>query len=175
MALRDPNCVPPKVAASIMGKVRAAGNIAPWGPYISFSLADAIKQECQRAFGPIRTFWTRGKIRFNNNVIEDLKLLAETLRLPVFNPVWSCYIGLIVPRVATHEFLSDASYEGVGGWSLGMKVQWRLTREDLLELGFNLKLVNALTGEPDPEEEGLHINPLEFLAAIINQYGCFFV
>ncbi len=167
-ALRDPTCVPPKVAASIMGKVRAAGNIAPWGPYISFSLADAIKQACRRAFGPIRTFWSRGKIRFNNNVIQDLKLLAESLQLPEFNPVWSCYIGLIVPRVATHEFLSDASYEGVGGWSLGMKVQWRLTREDLLELGFNLKLVNALTGEPDPDAEGLHINPLEFLAAIIN-------
>ena len=42
-ALRNPHTVPPKVAASIMGKVRAAGNIAPWGPYISFSLADAIK------------------------------------------------------------------------------------------------------------------------------------
>jgi hypothetical protein len=168
MALLDPSCVPPKVAASIMGKVRAAGNIAPWGPYISFSLADAIKQACRRAFGPIRTFWSRGKIRFNNNVIEDLKLLAESLQLPEFNPVWSCYIGLIVPREATHTFLSDASYEGVGGWSLGMQVQWRLTREDLLELGFNLKIVNALTGEPDPDEEGLHINPLEFLAAIIN-------
>ena len=74
----------------------------------------------------------------------------------------------MVPRMATHAFLSDASYEGIGGWSLDMKVQWRLTRDDLLELGFNLKLVNAITGEPDPTEKGLHINPLEFLAAIIN-------
>jgi hypothetical protein len=121
-ALHDPLCVPPKVAASIMGKIRAAGNIAPWGPYISFSLADAIKQACCRAFGPIWMFWSRGKICFNNNVIEDFKLLAESLRLPEFNLVWSCYIGLIVPQVATHEFLSDASYEGVGGWSLGMQV-----------------------------------------------------
>jgi hypothetical protein len=167
-AIKTPEQVPPKVAASIMGKVRAAGNIAPWGPYISFSLADAIKQATRRAFGPIRSFWSRGKIRFNKGVIEDLKLLAESLRLPEFSPVWSCYIGLLVPRIATHEFLSDASYEGVGGWSLGMKVQWRLTRDDLLEMGFNLKLIDAITGEPDPDEKGLHINPLEFLAAIIN-------
>jgi hypothetical protein len=96
-ALRDPTQVPPKVAASIMGKVRAAGNIAPWGPYVSFSLADTIKQACWRAVGPIRTFWSRGKIRFNKNVIADLKLLAESLKLPEFSPVWSCYIGLIVP------------------------------------------------------------------------------
>jgi hypothetical protein len=51
-ALESPHCVPPKVAASIMGKVRAAGNIAPWGPYISFSLADAIKKASRRAFHP---------------------------------------------------------------------------------------------------------------------------
>ena len=145
-ALRNPSQVPPKIAASIMGKVRAAGNIAPWGPYISFSLADAIKLATRRAFGPIRSFWSRGIMRFNKSVIEDLKLLSESLCLPEFSPVWSCPISLMVPRTATHEFLSDASYEGVGGWSIGMKVQWRLTREDLLEMGFNLKLIDALTG-----------------------------
>jgi hypothetical protein len=168
LALKNPQRVPPKVAASILGKVRAAGLIAPWGPYISFSLADAIKRATRNAFGPIRTFWSRGNIRFNRSVTADLKLLAESLTLPEFSPVWSCYIGLLIPRVATHAFLSDASYEGVGGWSPEFQVQWRLTREDLLELGFHLKLVHALTGEPDPDAKGLHINPLEFLAAIIN-------
>ena len=99
--------------------------------------------------------------------MADLKLLAESLRLPEFSPVWSCYIGLLIPRDATYEFLSDASYEGVGGWSPHMEVQWRLTRDDLIEMGFSIKLINAISGELAPAQKGLHINPLEFLAAII--------
>jgi hypothetical protein len=167
-ALEAPNRVPPKVAASIMGKVRAAGNIAPWGPYISFSLADAIKKASRRAFHPTRKWWTKGRIKFSKPVIADLLLLCESLTLPEFSPVWSCYIGLLVPRLATHRFLSDASYEGLGGWSPEFQVMWRLTRADLLEMGFHLKLVNAVSGEPASDEVGLHINPLEFIAAIIN-------
>jgi hypothetical protein len=167
-ALKNPRQVSPKTAASIMGKVRAAGEIAPWGSYVSFSLADALKRASRAAFHPIRKWWSRGKIRFSRRVIADLKLLMESLRLPEFSPVWSCYIGLLVPRTAMQKFLSDASYEGLGGWSPDFQVQWRLTRQDLIALGFNLKVVNAVSGEPTPEEKGLHINPLEFIAVIIN-------
>jgi hypothetical protein len=127
LALNNPTRVPPKVAASILGKVRAAGLIAPWGPYISFSFAESIKHATCRAFGPIRSFWSRGKVRFNQSVIAALKLLAESLELPEFSPVWSCYIGLLVPREAAHSALSDASYEGVGGWSPELQIQWRFT------------------------------------------------
>jgi hypothetical protein len=168
LALQAPNQVPPKVAASIMGKVRAAGEIAPWGPYISFSLATAIKNASRRAFHPTRRWWTKGRITFTQEVINDLLLLCESLNLPEFSPVWSCNIGLLISRIATHKFLSDASYEGLGGWSPDFQVQWRLTRADLLEMGFNLKVVNAVSGEPNADELGLHINPLEFIAVIIN-------
>jgi hypothetical protein len=94
--------------------------------------------------------------------------LCEELLRPEFDPVWSCYIGLLIPRNATHAFLSDASYEGLGGWSPQFEVQWRLTKADLIELGFDMKVVNAITGEPDQEQLCLHINPLEFIATIIN-------
>jgi hypothetical protein len=167
-ALQNPNQVPPKVAASILGKVRAAGQVAPWGPYVSFSLSTAITAASRRACHQTRRFWTKGRITFTQQVIEDLLLLCESLNLPEFSPVWSCYIGLLIPRNATHRFLSDASYEGLGGWSPCFQVQWRLTREDLLEVGFNLKVVNAVSGEPNADELGLHINPLEFIAVIIN-------
>ncbi len=167
-ALAAPTKVPPKLAASIMGKVRAAGEIAPWGPYISFSLANAIKNASRRAFHPTRRWWTKGRITFSHEVIQDLLFLCESLNLPEFSPVWCCYIVLLVARAATHCFLSDTSYEGLGGWSPNFKVQWRLTRADLLELGFNLKIVNAISGEPKSDEVGLHINPLEFIAVIIN-------
>jgi hypothetical protein len=35
-------------------------------------------------------------------------------------------------------------------------------------LGFPLKLVNVADGEPESDASGLHINPLEFIACIIN-------
>ena len=64
---------------------------------------------------------------------------------------------------------SDASYVGIGGWSSTFQIQWRVTRDDLVALGFNMKLVDTYQQEPiSNTTDGLHINPLEFLAAIIN-------
>jgi hypothetical protein len=54
------------------------------------------------------------------------------------------------------------------GWSPDFLVMWPLTREDLLLLGFPLKLVTLADGEPDADTAGLHINPLEFLGCIVN-------
>ena len=168
LALASPRKVTPRMTASIIGKVRSAGEIAPWGPYISFSVTDTLKNATRQSFSPVRSWWSRGKVRFSKNVQADLRFFSEQLVLPEFSPVWSCYIGLLVPRTATHSLISDASYEGLGGWSPRFEVQWRLTKDDLLELGFHLKIVEALTGEPTPDQVGLHINPLEFIATIIN-------
>jgi hypothetical protein len=167
-ALASPRKVTPKLAASIIGKLRSASAIAPWGPYLSFSIADQLKRVCRQGSSQSRTWWRRGKVRFTKEVQDDLRFLCEQLLRPEFDPVWSCYIGLLIPRDATHAFLSDASYEGLGGWSPQFEVQWRLTKADLIELGFDMKVVDAITGEPDPEQLGLHINPLEFIATIIN-------
>lgn len=168
LALANPRKVTPRMTASIMGKVRSAGEIAPWGPYLTFSVADLLKNATRQAFSPTRSWWSRGKVRFSKRVQADLRFLCEQLTLPEFSPVWSCYIGLLIPRSPTHTMISDASYEGLGGWSPEFEVQWRLTKDDLLELGFHIKIVNALTGEPTSDQIGLHINPLEFIATIIN-------
>ena len=161
-------CITPKLAASILGKIRSVYDVAPWGPYISFSLSEALKKATRAAFRNKRSWWARGKVRISASVREDLRFLCTYLSEPEFSPVWSRYIGLLIPRVATHQFLSDASYEGVGGWSPDFQVMWRLSREDLLLLGFPLKLATSADGEPDMDAAGLHINPLEFIAAIIN-------
>jgi hypothetical protein len=114
VALASPRKVTPRMTASIIGKVRSAGEIAPWGPYISFSVADTLKNATRQSFSPVRSWWSRGKVRFSKNVQADLRFLSEQLVLPEFSPVWSCYIGLLVPRTATHSLISDASYEGLG-------------------------------------------------------------
>jgi hypothetical protein len=68
-----------------------------------------------------------------------------------------------------HTILLDASYAGIGGWSPDFNIQGRITWTDLVVLGFNMKHINKYKQEPlNATTGGLHINPLEFLAAIIN-------
>jgi hypothetical protein len=46
---------------------------------------------------------------------------------------------------------------------------WRITTEDLLLFGFDMKPSGKANNEPiTSNSKGLHINPLEFLAVIIN-------
>jgi hypothetical protein len=49
---------------------------------------------------------------------------------------------------------------------------WRITREALVDSGFNMKIIGRTNNEPtDPTVTGLHINPLEFLAVVINLWN----
>jgi hypothetical protein len=46
---------------------------------------------------------------------------------------------------------------------------WRITREALVAFSFNMKIISRTNDEPmDPTIAGLHINPLKFLAVVIN-------
>ena len=77
---------------------------------------------------------------------------------------------MLIPRAPTSEILSDTSYGGIGGWGPDpFLFFWRLTREELVTLGFPMHAINAegeaaKTADPD----NLHINVLEFIAIIIN-------
>ena len=115
----------PKVVASIIGKLRSASLVAPWGPYLSFSLAMlALNHAVRSAYEATRPWWQRGHVWVSKSVQQDLRIVATYLQEPEYSPVWSRYIGLIVPRDATHTILSDASYAGIGGWS----ITWGLPR-----------------------------------------------
>jgi hypothetical protein len=78
---------------------------------------------------------------------------------------------MLVDREATGTLLSDASYFAVGGWSPAedLNAQWRVLRVDLIAFGFPMKAIHAMQDEPlFALIVGLHINPLEFIAVIIN-------
>ena len=160
----------PKQTASILGKLCSAIQISPWGVFLSFSLATNLTRACRNAYNTTRSWWSKGKIRLNSAALRDIRLLMETLLAPEEDPIWTRPIALLVPRTATHWLKSDASYAGIGGWSQDFGTfMWRVTQEDLLEFGFNMKPIGQLIDEPvDPTTTGLHINPLEFLAIIIN-------
>jgi hypothetical protein len=162
--------ISPRQMASIIGKLRSAIAISPWGTYLSFSMATNLTRASRNAFRTTRSWWSKAKIRINKTIIRDMHLLLETLLAPEEDPIWTRPIALLVPREATHWIKSDASYAGIGGWTLNFgALMWRVTREDLVAFGFNMKAIGPTTDEPtEPAQEGLHINPLEFLAAIIN-------
>jgi hypothetical protein len=48
-------CITPKLAASILGKIWSVYDVAPWGPYISFSLSEALKKATRAAFSKKRS------------------------------------------------------------------------------------------------------------------------
>jgi len=77
-------------------------------------------------------------------------------------------MALFFDRDFTHRVYSDASYIGIGGWSSDFAFMWRVTRDTMSSLGFDMKRVDSHSSEPTGMAAGLHINPLEYIAAIIN-------
>jgi hypothetical protein len=94
----------------------------------------------------------------------------ETLLAPEEDPIWTQPIALLIPHTPTHWLKLDVSYAGIGGWSHCFGTfMWRITTEDLILLGFDIKPIGKVNDEPTAcNATGLHINPFEFLAVIIN-------
>ena len=107
----------PRVIASIIGKIRSAARIAPWGNCMSFSCQEALTAALRKAASSAKWFWRQGKMRVPAETARDFRVMVAALSLPEFHPTWTRPIALLVPRTATHAFLSDASYGGLGGWS----------------------------------------------------------
>ena len=159
----------PKVVASIAGKLHSAGTVAPWGPFLAHGMHQVLRQAIHASGNSSKWWWHRGKIRLGRTVLNNLRLLSTFLVESKHAHMWTSPLGLLIPRDPTIVMHSDASYVGIGGWSSTFQIQWRVTREDLVALGFNMKVVDSYRQEPSTQtSDGLHINPLEFLAAIIN-------
>lgn len=162
--------VKPRELARVIGIVRSASSIAPWGTFLSFHLDNSLQEAVKRAQAHANVrWWRKGKIRLPHESLITMRQLMETLCGKDHDDIWSRPISLFVQRDCTHRVMSDASYIGIGGWSPDFKFLWRITADDLRSLGFPMKRVNVVTAEPvESTASGLHINPLEFLAAIIN-------
>jgi hypothetical protein len=78
-------------------------------------------------------------------------------------------MALLIPRTATHTFLLHASYGSFGGWSPEFRIMcWRVMKDALSSHGFPMQHLDS-AGEPvDFDNQGLHDDPLEFIAIIIN-------
>jgi hypothetical protein len=140
---------------------------------MSHSLQSALATNYRRALlhgVPTRTWWSRSHIWLSSGAVKDLSLLQSWLTCADAAPLlWLRPVGMLVARTAHAAFFSDASYAGLGGWSPDASFLWRIMRVDLVLLGFPMKEIDRYQQEPlDGLASGLHINPLEFIAAIIN-------
>jgi hypothetical protein len=94
--------ISPKQMASIIGKLRSAIAISPWGTYLSFSMATNLTRASRNAFRTTRSWWSRAKIRINKTITRDMRLLLETLLAPEEDPLWTRPIALLVPLGKQH-------------------------------------------------------------------------
>ena len=146
--------------------------VSPWGTFLSFNLQNSLYQASQLARSTNRSWWNRNKIMLSPIACGTISQLLETLVGEEFDTLWTRPIAFMLERTPTHTVFSDASYLGIGGWSPCLNFVWRSVRTDLEACGFNIQWSNAceqLGGSQEMDEEmALHINPLEFLGALIN-------
>jgi len=157
----------PRELSSILGKLRAAARIAPWGHYMTWSVQRHLRKCLRQADSKPRHQYDRAT-RTSAPVLKDLRLMCQHLGEEEFSPLWTRFIALLVSRDPTHELISDASYGGIGGWSMIFQIMWRVMYDDLVLLGFVMKAIDKAMEPLDPSERGLHINPLEFIGYIVN-------
>jgi hypothetical protein len=160
----------PRDIASLLGTVRNAAFVAPLGNHLSIRLQQCLNHAVARAgrASSKHRWWFTQEITIPPEVLEDIATIYRALDDNPTHPVWQSYIGFLVDREPTGRIISDASYEGIGGWSPDVLFRWRLSRSDLIHAGFQMKHLKRNAREPDIDEPGTHINVLEFVAIIVN-------
>ena len=142
---------PPRIVAIVLGHIRQIVNIMPFGTYISIrlqlNLSDYVRSEYRRlpasmhARTKAQSIWSKRKFMIvNNDTALDIRLLTEALQSLHLTSLWERHLGLCVPRDPHATLLSDASYEGLGGYSLYLNFAWRLSSHDLN----SMKITNRL-------------------------------
>jgi len=172
----------PKEIAQLLGYIRNGAFLCPMGSFLSirlqWTLNGAIQKHGIKAVQR-KQWWRSTKVHIPDEVTADLRLMLRSL-FPHSAAAhsWIRPIALLIPREPTGIVLSDAAHSGLGGWSPTYTFLWRLTHADMVQAGFNMQELNSQLQEryryckkedlPEGHEEWMHINPLEFIAIIIN-------
>jgi len=114
--------VPCKLLAQTLGLLRNGCLVLPLGSTLSLQTQYAVNDKVKAAFqGGIsprkqRIFWDTARVRLTPGVLHDLDDLSILLEVDTpHSRAWCRPIGLLVPRPIQFTFLSDASYDGLGG------------------------------------------------------------
>ena len=112
-----------------------------------------------------------------SEIQSELHILCHTINDDIYHPVWCHSISLIIQCEPTLVTKSDAAYEGIGGILDHLDCMWHVSSDDLWQLGWVLYGDEEELWQPlgdheftgySLEQEGIHINLLEFVAIFIN-------
>jgi len=116
-----------------------------------------------------RVFWDSAKICLTNHLRHDFKALHTLLTTGgSSSTTWTWPIGLLIPRESQFTFFSDASHEGLGGWCPQLCLMWRITKAELVTLGFTMAA--SITKPrwpwvPPPRSEGM-VHALAYISLV---------
>ena len=173
----------PSQIAKLLGFVRHGAFLCQLGNFTSIRLQWTLNGAIRSAGEKValrKRWWSFQQIHIPPEVLADLRLMQQSLSRHHLGEShqWSRPIAMLIPRAPTCTAYSDAAHSGLGGWCAEFSFVWRLTRKDMVISGFSMKELDENFQELDrwtPAEqlpEGhanlLHINPLEFIAIIIN-------
>ena len=169
-----------KEIAHLLGHARTASVILPLGSYFSIrlqqwlnhcivTLTDGFSDNASQANRTKAAWRSRRGFTTPNDIAHDVSLLRSFLVSAIADRIWSRPIGLLIPRSPHMVSLTDASYEGLGGYSTAFNFKWRLSSADLESAGLTVHLTEP-NRYAQPIRNNLHINVLEFLAVFINTW-----
>lgn len=170
---RDPNVkLTPSRLSRPLGLIRHGAPVANLGVYHSLRLQHRLNDVLSK-FGSGRFARNRAAHRRwwkhfdtgepDEELVIELKLLHAALTEPQHRHVWRRPIGLIVKRMWDSHLEGDASYQGLGGFCPELDFMWRISRADMVSIGFEMYHEG-----PQHEDKGTHVNILEFIVQIIN-------
>lgn len=160
----------PQDLSRVLGLIRHASLVAPTGAFktlrLQFILNDVVSQAPRTIW--LRRWWQRQRIKLPKPIVADLNRLKASISDDLYSPLWSRAIALLVKRQPTITAMTDASTTGMGGWSHLYPHMWRLSLEDLKTVGLPSQgRHNRQYHEPMIDQNGVHINVLEFFAIFV--------
>jgi len=192
----NPERLSPRAISQVLGLVRNGALVSPYGEYLSLRLQFALNDAVSSAHRQLQRntprhsingeavphalshhWWDQPRIRINKDILLDIRLLHESLISPRSDTLWSKKIGLLVDRDPHFFAIGDACYEGLGGYCSELNYMFRITRQDLQNMGFDvptddnnmLRRVQAARLRNDNSNEHMaHSNILEFVTILLN-------
>jgi len=156
-----------KLLARILGLLRHGAFVAPLGVLqtlrMQFILKD-ISSKAGRAPQRLRRWWNMHKIIIPLPILSDLQALRSILDNNLYSPA-----TLVSPH-PTITVQTDASTNGVGGWSADLPHMWRLSISNLVACSLPVFSRHNVHNyfEQTVESRPVHINVLKFVAIIID-------
>ena len=168
------------VSAVILGHLRTAAAIQPLGAYFSIRIQQwqntclaLLRARLPPGASPTarsKSAWRCGRhFRVSSHIARDVSFVRQLLASRSADALWSRPIGLLIPRTPHMTSLTDASYEGLGGWCLSPPFKWRLSSSTLATRGWPVLTTEPPRYRPLPPGKW-HINVLEFMAVFINTW-----